>query len=117
MPNMAIVDLLGHVGRDAELKYTPKGDAVTEFSVAVNVSKDPEAKATWFRCSLWGKRGESLKQYLTKGTAVFVTGALTVREYVDKEQKPRVSHEVKVTDVQLVGGKRDGAGDGNDLGF
>lgn len=115
--NYAKVILVGKVGRDAEMRYTPSGQAVTSFSVAVNefFTKDnqQQKKTTWFRVSCWGKLAENCNQYVKKGMEVLVEGRLTP----DDQGNPRVfesngnhksSFEVNASTVQF-GAKADGA--------
>ena len=108
MPNMAKVDLVGHLGRDAEMKHTPQGQAVLEWSMAVSTKRGGNESTNWFRCSLWGKRAESLASHLTKGTALFVTGRLTARDYETKDGKSGYSLEVNVNELEFLGGKSGG---------
>ena len=103
MPHYSSATIVGHLGRDAELKYTQGGDAVCEFSVAVSQGKKDQETTAWYKCALFGKRGESLKQYLTKGKAVLVTGTLLVREWTDKEGAKRTSVEIRASDIVLMG--------------
>jgi single-strand DNA-binding protein len=75
------IELLGNLGRDPEMRYTPSGQAVTNFNVATNrqytTSDGDQVKEThWFRCSAWGKTAENVNQYLKKGSGVFVKGRL-----------------------------------------
>lgn len=100
----------GRVGADAELRYTPGGDPVLSFRVASDVGFGERKTTNWFSCQVWGKRGESLKDYLTKGQQVTVYGVLTLREWEDKEGAKRLSPDVRVNDVTLQGGKRDDDG-------
>jgi single-strand DNA-binding protein len=104
---MNILTIAGQLGKDAEIKYLNNGDPVASFSVADSQGKD---KSTiWWRCSLFGKRAESLAPYLMKGQAVTVTGTLTEREYTDKDGMQKKAQEVRVNDVALQGGKREEA--------
>jgi single-strand DNA-binding protein len=99
---MKSITIAGNVGKDAETRRTQSGDAVTSFSVAVE-DRIPKEKGTiWFRCSLWGKRGESLAQYLTKGSKVAVSGELSIEVYEGK-----TNLTVKVDQVTLLGGGQD----------
>ena len=104
MNNLTIA---GQLGKDAEIKYMPNGDAVASFSVADSQGKDKPT--IWWSCSLFGKRAESLSQYLLKGSAVTVSGSVTEREWTDKEGSKRKSMDVRVQDIALQGGKRDAA--------
>jgi single-strand DNA-binding protein len=104
---MNSLTIAGQLGKDAEIKYLNNGDPVASFSVADSQGKN---KSTiWWRCSLFGKRAESLAPYLMKGQAVTVTGTLTEREYTDKDGMQKKAQEVRVNDVALQGGKRDDA--------
>lgn len=97
----------GNLGKDAESRYTPSGDAVVQFSVGVKSGYGDKATTTWARCAMWGKRGEAVAQYLTKGQLIGISGEVTLREYTDKEGQKRSSLEVRVNDLTLLG-KRDG---------
>jgi single-strand DNA-binding protein len=91
----------GRIAKDAEIKTTPKGDTICEFSIPHEERKgDP---TVWIRCSLWGKRGEALCRHLTKGTFVTVVGTQKIREYEGKGGKA-FSAEIKADDVALLGG-------------
>lgn len=104
MPNYAHITLIGHIGRDAERKVTPSGQPVLEWTLAVNTDrKAKDAAPTWYRCSLWGSRADAVQTYLTKGKAVMVEGPFTVRTYTDRDGAPRVSLDVRVSDVVLLG--------------
>lgn len=98
----------GNLGKDCDQKYTPSGDAVVSFSVGVQSGYGDKAVTTWARCQMWGKRGEAVAPYLTKGQLVGVTGEVTNREYTDKDGNKRTSLDVRVNDLSLLG-KKDGA--------
>ena len=112
------VILIGHLGRDAETKFTPGGAAVTRFSVATNRRwKDQQSgewkeETDWSNVVLW--RQENLGQYLTKGKQVYVEGRLQTRSYEDKDGKKVWSTEVVAEDVILLGGQGGGGGRGGD---
>ena len=79
--------IAGNIGKNAEVRRLQNGDPVCNFSVAVDNGKDKQGQrrdSTWYDCSLWGKRGEALEQYLTKGGKVTVTGRPTVRVHEGK---------------------------------
>lgn len=101
---MNIVTVAGQLGKDAEQRTLTNGDAVLSFSVADSQGRDKPA--IWWRCSLFGKRAESLAPYLVKGASVTVTGNMTEREYTDKDGQPRKSQDIRVNDVALQGGKK-----------
>jgi single-strand DNA-binding protein len=99
---MNVFNFTGNLGNDCEQKYTPKGDAVCNFSVAVKSGYGDKESTTWVRCGLWGKRAEALSPYLKKGQLVGVSGELTNRPYDDKGTQ-KYSLEVHVNDVTLLG--------------
>jgi single-strand DNA-binding protein len=102
---MNSITIAGTLGKDAEVKYLANGDAICNFSVAD--SQGREKPTMWWNCGLYGKRAESLSQYLTKGQAVTVTGSVSEREWTDKEGNKRKSMDVRVNDVALQGGRKD----------
>lgn len=95
----------GQLGRDAEVRFLPNGDPVANFSIADSQGKDKDA--IWWNCQLFGKRAESLAQYLTKGQAVTITGSVSQRKYTDKNGQERISTDVRVNDVALQGGRKE----------
>ena len=99
---MALV-IAGNIGKDAVTRSTQNGDQVTGFSVAVEDRSGKEKATVWFDVSLWGKRGESLAKYLTKGQKVTVSGGLGLREH---EGKTHLT--LRANDVTLMGGKPEG---------
>lgn len=104
---MNSISIAGQLGKDAEQRFLPNGDAVASFSVADSQGKDKPT--IWWNCSLFGKRAEALTQYLTKGQAVTVAGNVTQREFTDKDGNKRTAMDVRVNDIALQGGKRDSA--------
>ena len=102
---MNSISIAGTLGKDAEVRYLPNGDAVCNFSVADSKGKDQGA--IWWNCQLFGKRAESLAPYLAKGQAVTVSGSVTEREWNDKEGNKRKSMDVRVQDVALQGGRKE----------
>lgn len=104
------LNAIGNVGKDCEIRYSPKGDAVAQFSFALTSGYGDKAITTWLTCNLWGKRAETLAPMLTKGTKVGVTGELTNRQYQDKEGNTKYSLELRVSDVTLIGSKPEAGG-------
>ena len=98
---MNSITVAGSLGRDAELKNLPNGDAVLNFSVADSAGRDKPT--IWWNCQLFGKRAESLAQYLTKGQAVAVSGSVSEREWTDKDGNTKKSMNVRVNEVALQG--------------
>lgn len=101
------ITVAGALGKDAEQRFLPNGDAVANFSVADSQGK--EKPTIWWNCQLFGKRAEALSQYLVKGQSVTVSGNVTQRKYVDKDGQERTTMEIRVNDVALQGGKPQGA--------
>jgi single-strand DNA-binding protein len=98
---MNSITIAGQLGKDSELRFLPNGDPVLSFSVADSQGKDKPT--IWWNCSLFGKRGEALQQYLTKGQAVTVAGMVSEREWTDKEGGKRKSMDVRVQEIALQG--------------
>jgi single-strand DNA-binding protein len=103
MPNYATATLIGHLGRDVDIKHTPSGDIVGEFSLATNRKRKTGDTTTWWRCALWGKRAEILAQYVRKGQAVLISGEPYMREWTDKDGNARLSLEIDVKDFTFLG--------------
>jgi single-strand DNA-binding protein len=108
------VILLGHLGRDAETKYTPSGVAVSRFSIATNRRiKDNQTgewkdETDWHNVTLW--RNEGLLNYLTKGKQVYIEGRLQTRSYEDKDGQKKYVTEVVAEDLILLSGRGEGGG-------
>jgi single-strand DNA-binding protein len=100
--------IVGYLGRDPELRYTPQGTPVCDFSIATTERKKDKTgefqdATTWFRVTLWNRLAELASQYLTKGRQVYVEGRLVAREWQDKEGITRTSLDVTATDVHFIG--------------
>ena len=102
---MNSITITGNLGKDAELRSLNDGTAVLSFSVADNQGKDKPS--IWWNCTIFGRRAESLQQYLTKGQQVTVIGTVSEREWTDKEGNKRKSMDVRANDIALQGGKRE----------
>jgi single-strand DNA-binding protein len=114
--------IVGNLGRDPELRYTPSGQAVCNFSVATSrkwTGQDGQVQeeTVWFKVSTWGKQAETCNQYLTKGRQVLVEGRLTVdkdsggpRVWQDQNGNHRASYEVSALEVRFLGGREGGEG-------
>jgi single-strand DNA-binding protein len=108
--------LIGNLGNDPEMRYTPTGVAVTSFSLAVSRSwtgKDGQRqeKTIWFRINAWDKLAETASQYLSKGRQVFVVGELEEpRTFNDRDGNTRVSLDVRALTIKFLGRAADGSG-------
>jgi single-strand DNA-binding protein len=103
------VILLGNLGRDAELRYTPGGAAVATLNMATTeVWNDKggqrQEKTEWHRVVLGGKQAESLSEYLTKGKQIYIEGRLQTRQWDDKDGNKRYTTEIRADRVTLLGG-------------
>jgi single-strand DNA-binding protein len=113
------VILVGNLGRDAELRYTPGGAAVATLNLATtevwnDKQNQRQEKTEWHRIILWGKQAESLQEYLTKGKQIYVEGRLQTRQWDDKDGNKRYTTEIKADRITLLGGGRGGGGGGTD---
>ncbi len=109
------VILVGNLGRDAELRYTPAGAAVATINMATTeVWNDKQGqrqeKTEWHRVVLWGKSAESLTEYLTKGKQIYVEGRLQTRQWDDKDGNKRYTTEIRGDRIVLLGGGSGGRG-------
>lgn len=108
------ITIIGNLGRDPELRYTPQGVAVCDFSVAVNDRKRDKAGefqdvTTWFKVTFWRNQAENASKYLTKGRQVYVEGRLEVEEWTDRDGKSRQTLVIQGSELQFLGEK--GSGD------
>ena len=116
MASVSKIILVGNVGREPELKMTPTGRAVCEFSIAVNrVSGKSDSgerieQTDWYRISCWANLAERAQQMISKGRLVYVEGRFTPREYTDREGKNRISLDVSASDFQMLDSRRDREG-------
>ena len=102
--------IIGNLGRDPEMRYTPQGTAVTSFSVAVSRtfgSRDGEQQeeTDWFRVTAWDKLAEICNQYLTKGMRVYVEGRVSMRMWDGNDGQKHSSLELRATDMMMLSGK------------
>jgi len=109
------ITIVGYLGRDPELRYTPQGTALCKMSIATtekrkNVTGETEEHTTWFRVTAWGRQAELANEYLAKGRQVYVEGRLRLEEYTDREGQKRFSAEVSATEIQFLGHRTDAAG-------
>ncbi len=109
------VILVGNLGRDAELKFTPSGFPISSFSLATtdrrrDKDNNWQDKTEWHRIKLLGKQAESLQDYLKKGKQIYVEGRLETRSWDDKDGQKKYMTEIIADRVQLLGGRGEGGG-------
>jgi len=114
MPNYASITLIGHIGRDVETKVLASGTTVANFSIAHTRKRKDGDVTTWYRCALFGARGEALAKYLGKGDPVLIQGEPYLRTYTANDGTERTSLEVDVREWAFVGGKGQGHESGGD---
>jgi len=103
MPNLNKVMLMGNLTRDPELRVTPKGTAICTFSLAINrkfkgENDEDREEVTYVDCEAWGKTGENVSKYMTKGRPLFVEGRLKLDQWEDKNTKEKRSRMKVVAD-------------------
>ncbi len=114
--------IVGNLGTDPEMRYTPSGQAVTSFSVATNRrwtdgQGQQQEETVWFRVSVWGRQAETCNQYLGKGQKVLLEGRLTPdketggpRIWTDQNGKPRASYEITAFEVRFLSARGESGG-------
>lgn len=105
------VILVGRLGQNPEVKYTPSGQAVANFSVATNEnwtdkSGQKQERTEWHRIVVWGKLAELCSQYLSKGRQCYLEGRLQTRQWQDKDGQTKYTTEIQAQTVQFLGGER-----------
>ena len=116
------VILIGNLGKKPELRYTPGGQAVANFTLATNErfggrdGQPAQERTEWHRIVVWGRTAENCGQYLDKGRSVYIEGRLQTREWQDKEGQKRQTTEIVANTVQFLGGKGGGGGEGGSMG-
>ena len=111
------VILVGNLGRDAEVRYTPGGAAVARFSIATtevwnDKSGQKQERTEWHKVAMFGRLAEIAAEYLRKGSQVYIEGKLRTRKWQDKEGKDRYTTEIVADEMQMLGSKGGGAGAG-----
>ena len=104
---MNVLNAIGNVGKDADIRYTAgdRPQAIAQFSFAITSGWGKNQVTTWINCNVWGDRAKTLAPMLTKGTRIGITGELTNRPYTDKQGVEKYSLELRVSDVTLLGNK------------
>ena len=128
MASLNKVQIIGNLGRDPEVRYTPNGNAVCNVSVATTrqwknkESGDKQAETEWHRVvcydrvSLFDRQAEIAGEYLKKGSSVYFEGRLKTRKWTDKEGKEQYTTEVIATEMQMLGGREGMGGGGGGTG-
>jgi len=106
------VQIIGHLGKEPEMRYTPSGKPVTTFSMAVSRSwnsadGERHSETEWFNIVAWGNLAEICKKYLTKGQQVYIEGRLQTRRWDDKEGVKHTSIEVVANEMMMLGDRKD----------
>jgi single-strand DNA-binding protein len=106
--SLSKVILVGNLGSDPEMRYTPNGKAVTSFRMATNrryttAGGESREETDWFRISVWGKQAEQCNQFLSKGKQVYVEGRLHARNWEGQDGQTRTSLEVAADRVLFLG--------------
>ena len=114
--------IVGNLGRDPEMRYTPSGQVVTNFSVATtrqyaDAAGQIKKETTWFRISVWGKQAENCNQYLRKGSKVLIEGRLNADPatggphiFARKDGSPGANYELTASNIKFLSSKKDGSG-------
>jgi single-strand DNA-binding protein len=107
--------LIGNLGRDPEMNYTPSGVAVTKFSLAVSrtyktSSGEKREETEWFNIIAWRQLAETCNTYLRKGSKIYIDGRLTQRKYTDKNGVERTAIEVTANDMEMLSPKSQSSG-------
>ena len=108
--------LVGNLGRDPELRHTPNGQAVVNFTLATgetwtDKSGERQERTEWHRIVVWGKTAEMCNQYLSKGRTVYVEGRIQTREWEDKDGNKRYTTEINASTVNFIGPRTGGGGE------
>lgn len=122
MANFNELTLIGHVGRDAEMKFTPEGKPVANFSVAYSENRGEDDSLTeWFEVETWEKLAETCNQFVSKGMQVMVKGRVLLDRWKDNDNINRSRLKVKAGKVLFLSPKKDGQGvsdgSGSELSF
>jgi single-strand DNA-binding protein len=110
MASVNKVILIGNLGRDPEVRYTPSGTAVANFSIATtenwtNKEGEQQSRTEWHRIEAWGRLGEICGEYLSKGRQVYIEGSLQTDEWEDQEGNKRQTTKIKAWKMQMLGSR------------
>ena len=116
------VILVGTLGKDPEVRYSQAGAAMTSVSVATNeswkdkVTGEKQERTEWHRVKFFGRLAEIAGEYLKKGSQVYIEGSLRTEKYTDKQGVEKYSTDIIASEMQMLGGRPEGAGGGADRG-
>jgi single-strand DNA-binding protein len=108
------IQIIGRLGKDPEVRYTPGGEAVCNFSVATSerwkdkATNEVKEETTWHRVSAWGRQAEIVGQYLVRGSLVYVEGKMTSRKYADKNGVEKESFEIRMQEMKMLSSREGG---------
>lgn len=110
MASINKVILIGNLGRDPEVRYTPSGTAVANFSLATtenwtNKDGEKQSRTEWHRIVAWGRLGETCGEYLSKGSQVYIEGSIQTNEWEDQEGNKRKTTEIRAWRMQMLGSR------------
>lgn len=113
MASVNKVILVGHLGSDPEVRYTPSGKAVANFSLATterftNKEGEKEERTEWHKIVAWARLGEICGEYLTKGSQIYIEGRLQTRNWEDRDGNKRYTTEIVAQAMQMLGGSKKG---------
>ena len=108
--------IIGNLGSDPEMRYTPNGNPVTSFTVATNrryktADGENREETEWFRVSAWNRLAETCNQYLQRGSKIYVEGRLSSRTYTGNDGETRVSLDVNASEVRFLDSRSSSGGD------
>jgi single-strand DNA-binding protein len=113
MASVNKVILVGNLGSDPEVRYTPSGRAVANFSLATterftNKEGEKEERTEWHKIVAWARLGEICGEYLTKGSQIYIEGRLQTRNWEDRDGNKRYTTEIIAQAMQMLGGSKKG---------
>lgn len=112
MADFNSISISGRLGADPDCRFNDSGMAILSFNLANGIYKkgaENNTHTTWYRCTIFGKRAETMNEMLAKGTKVIVQGTHSIRTYTDKEGNERQANEITVNDITLLGSRNDNA--------
>jgi single-strand DNA-binding protein len=115
MASLNKIQIIGHLGRDPEVRRLPNGDAVANFSVATtdkwkNQAGEPQEATEWHRVTAFAKLAEIVERYLKKGSQVYIEGKIQTRKYQDKDGNEKLSVEIRAAEMQMLDSRSDSGG-------